>query len=452
MTIREVFKPGFTVEYMKKAQLQTQGVKQDGSREWISVLSYICADSTHGPPTLIYQGKSFDLQSSWIEDVDEKEEAYFAASVTGWTNNSLGIQWLERVFNRHTREKARGRRRLLLLDGHSSHVNMAFLNLADKMGIITLILPPHSTHRLQPLDIGLFGPLSKAYSKELNRLIHISQGMVSMSKRFFWPLFNTAWKSAFTPVNIASAFAATGVWRLNPGIILDKMKSNSTPLREAPKTLKTPLTSRGIRSLQKRLKQNPKDNKILTQLFSASERLAALNSVMSHEIDGLITAIHMEKKKRNQGKRLNLLGEEAGGPQLFSPGQIIKAKARILEKEEEERQKRVAIDVRKELQAIIRAEKAKEKEDRAIAMALKRQIQVEETARKAKEREELKEAKKKAKEALAVIQIEKKSLKTPSKKRKRPISTAIDIDQEKEENPPKRNARGRNIKMPKKYQ
>ena len=234
---------------MKKAQIQSQGVKQDGSREFISILTYICADGTHGPPTLIYQGKSFDLQSSWIEDVDEKEEAYFAASVNGWTTNSLGIQWLNKVFDKHTKEKAKGRRRLLLLDGHSSHVNMAFLDLAGRMGIIPLILPPHSTHRLQPLDVGLFGPLSRAYSTQLNKLIHTSQGMVSMSKRFFWPLFNEAWKSAFTDVNITSAFASTGVWPLNPSIILNKMISNSTPQREAPKVLKTPLTSRGIRSL-----------------------------------------------------------------------------------------------------------------------------------------------------------------------------------------------------------
>ena len=246
-----------------------------------------------------YQGKSFDLRSSWVEDVDEKEEAYFAALITGWINNSLGIQWLERVFDRLTRERARGRRRLLLLDGHSSHVNMAFLNFVDKKGIIILILPSHSTHRLQPLDIGLFGPLSKAYSKELNRLIHMSQSMVLMSKRFFWLLFNTAWKSAFISVNIASTFATTGIWPLNPAIILNKMKSNSIPLKEALKKLKTPLISRGIRSLHKRLKENLKDNKALDKLFQASERLAALNSVMTYEINGLITAIHMEKKKRN---------------------------------------------------------------------------------------------------------------------------------------------------------
>jgi DDE superfamily endonuclease len=47
---------------------------------------------------------------------------------------------------------------------------MAFLNWATSHQILVLILPPHSTHRLQPLDVGLFQPLAMAYTKQLNKL------------------------------------------------------------------------------------------------------------------------------------------------------------------------------------------------------------------------------------------------------------------------------------------
>jgi len=43
------------------------------------------------PPTLIYQGKSNDLQSTWIEDVKEEEVAYFAMIDSGWTKDALGV-------------------------------------------------------------------------------------------------------------------------------------------------------------------------------------------------------------------------------------------------------------------------------------------------------------------------------------------------------------------------
>jgi len=59
------------------------GASQDGSREFISLLACICADTTFLPPTLIYQGISNDLQSSWVEDVGENETAYFATTDSG---------------------------------------------------------------------------------------------------------------------------------------------------------------------------------------------------------------------------------------------------------------------------------------------------------------------------------------------------------------------------------
>jgi hypothetical protein len=83
------------------------GSKQDGSREFISLLATICADGTALPPALIYQGESGDLQDSWLEDYDHSStEADFAALQKGWTNENLGISWLDTVFNRYTKEKA----------------------------------------------------------------------------------------------------------------------------------------------------------------------------------------------------------------------------------------------------------------------------------------------------------------------------------------------------------
>ncbi len=135
------------------------GACQDGSREFISLLACICADETAIPPALIYKGESFDLQDTWVEDFKPGDEAYFAASTNGWTCDALGLQWLTKIFDRHTAAKASGRYRLLIVDGHSSHVNMSFINMADSLRILVHVLPPHSTHRLQPLDVILFSPL-----------------------------------------------------------------------------------------------------------------------------------------------------------------------------------------------------------------------------------------------------------------------------------------------------
>lgn len=187
------------------------GAVQDGSREFISLLACISASGKALPPALIYQGASFDLQDTWVEDIREEDEAYFAATKNGWSCDALGIDWLTRVFDRHTREEAGNRRRLLIVDGHSSHVNMAFIRKADTLRILVLILPPHTTHRLQPLDVGLFQPLSTAYSKHLNEFLYGSLGMSKMTKRNFWNVFKHAWNDSFTIKNILHAFEKTGI-------------------------------------------------------------------------------------------------------------------------------------------------------------------------------------------------------------------------------------------------
>jgi hypothetical protein len=82
--------------------------------------------------------------------------AHFMVLSNGWSNNAIGLVWLQKVFERYTKPLHMTIKRLLIIDGHSSHINMAFVDWADQHGIILLILPPYTTHCLQPLDVSLF--------------------------------------------------------------------------------------------------------------------------------------------------------------------------------------------------------------------------------------------------------------------------------------------------------
>ena len=85
---------------------QIMGASQDGSCEFLSLLACICADGTKLPPALIYQGESHDMLDSWLQDFNEGDEAYFASTANGWSCNDLGLQWLQKVFHPHTKDKA----------------------------------------------------------------------------------------------------------------------------------------------------------------------------------------------------------------------------------------------------------------------------------------------------------------------------------------------------------
>lgn len=69
-----------------------------------------------------------------------------ACSQNGWTDASLARDWMEKVFDPDTLEKAAGRPRVLLLDGHSSHYSYDLLQYARSKNIIILGYPPHCTH------------------------------------------------------------------------------------------------------------------------------------------------------------------------------------------------------------------------------------------------------------------------------------------------------------------
>lgn len=315
---------------------------QDGSREFISLLACACADGTTTPPALIYQGKSGDLQDTWMHDLHEGEEAYFTSAENGWSCDALGLAWLRR-FDQNTRHKS-SRRRLLIVDGHSSHVNWGFVSCADELRILLLILPPHTTHRLQPLDVGLFSPLSQAYSTELQNYTHGGQGWVSMTKRMFWTLFKKAWMISFTEKNIKKAFESTGIWPYNPEKTIRKLQKPvlipTTPVPLSIRTLSTPLDCRDLRQLG----QLSPSLKNVAQLQRFAMMFATKLELTKHENGQLKAALFCEKERRTRSKRLGLTGEVAtGAPEFYSPTRVIKAKefqeTKAATQEEETRQK-----------------------------------------------------------------------------------------------------------------
>jgi hypothetical protein len=85
------------------------------------------------------------------------------ATPSSWSNNIVGPARLEQVLDRHTKKKAGRSRRLLIFDGHGSHITVDFIKYCDKNRIFLILFPPNSTHALKPLDVVIFKPLSQAY-------------------------------------------------------------------------------------------------------------------------------------------------------------------------------------------------------------------------------------------------------------------------------------------------
>lgn len=81
------------------------------------------------------------------------------------------------------------------------------------------------------------------------------------------------------------------------------------------------MSSHAMRQLARQGQLDVKDTYIQAML-QGSEKLAAKVDILEFENKGLIGLLKIEKQKRNRGKRLNLLGEEDNGRQLFSQSRV----------------------------------------------------------------------------------------------------------------------------------
>jgi len=99
-----------------------------------------------------------------------KSMASYLLGANGWTTDEHGLGWIQH-FDRHTGGRTTGPYRLLILDGHTSHHSTGFELYCKENKIITLCMPAHASHILQPLDVGCFGPLKQAYSRHIEDLM-----------------------------------------------------------------------------------------------------------------------------------------------------------------------------------------------------------------------------------------------------------------------------------------
>ena len=191
---------------------------QPGNREWATLIACINAAGWAIPPFLILAA-TYHL-SSWYQEGDLPFGWSISTSSNGWTTNELGMKWLDH-FDKHTKARTVGTHRLLILDGHESHRNTDFDNACMEKNIVPYYMPSHSSHLLQPLDLGCFAPLKKAYGLEVDGLA--KNHIYHMTKVDFIPAFKAAYKKTFTKENILGSFRGAGIVPFDPEVVLSKL-------------------------------------------------------------------------------------------------------------------------------------------------------------------------------------------------------------------------------------
>ena len=181
------------------------------SKEQVTTLCAVSAAGTVVPPMHIFAGKRFKVDPM----KGSVANAYFGKSDKGW----IFYKWLEEHFIKRT---ATIRPLLLLIDGHSSHIDINTSKLCKDNNILLYCLPPHSSHITQPLDVGFYGPLKASWRKAVAKYALDNVGK-SVTKYTFAEVFKEAWINTVKLSTIVNSFRCAGIWPVNANVCKSKV-------------------------------------------------------------------------------------------------------------------------------------------------------------------------------------------------------------------------------------
>ncbi|XP_022830992.1 uncharacterized protein LOC111359630 [Spodoptera litura] len=173
------------------------------------------AAGTYLPPMFIYPRKLMKPEllngappNSWAECSD-----------SGWITADIFLRWFQKFVKLTNASKTNPV--MLILDGHASHTqNLQLVDNAREHGVTIICFPPHTTHKLQPADVGFMRPLSIFYDQALTAWLRSNPGKV-VSQLQVAELFGQAFIRAATMSTAINAFKTCGISPYNPHVFTE---------------------------------------------------------------------------------------------------------------------------------------------------------------------------------------------------------------------------------------
>jgi hypothetical protein len=241
------------------------------------------------------------------------------------------LEWLKRVFDPQTRGQANQKPQVLICDGFRTHETLKALEFCFENNIILCHLPSHTSHKLQPCDVGVFASLKEAYRDQADRLFQ--GGANTVGKQHFTSLYSLAREKAFTKRNITAGWAACGLFPFNPDRVLrmtPKPPTQSTVPRaneikvgachqdevRLPQTPVTLVSAEGLVSLYNLIKQDAhtlnetsiqRIERHVQKLANAAQ-ISFAERALLHDQNQMLTRMNNEAKVR-RSTRLVVLGK-----------------------------------------------------------------------------------------------------------------------------------------------
>ena len=122
------------------------------------------------PPLLVFPRKRMTDRLA----VGAPSGSVVRVNSSGLTDSFLFIEWLTHFIV--VTHASKTNEQLIVLDGHHSHKTLEAINFCRDNGIHLIALPPHRTHKMQPLDHTFFKPLKVGYNTAVSNWMLSASG------------------------------------------------------------------------------------------------------------------------------------------------------------------------------------------------------------------------------------------------------------------------------------
>lgn len=201
--------------------ITTKGCHQFGqvvSRErgeLVTMVGIVSASGNALPPGFVFPRVRFDERKMMA---GATAESLGMVHKSGWmtSNNFLNVM---KHFVKYSCSSL-DNKSLLIMDNHESHISYDAVQYAKDNGVVILTIPPHTSNKLQPLDVSIYGPFKNYFGRQVQSWMIANPGK-TLTIYDLPKLACDSWTSACTPANVKNGFLKTGILPFNPDTFQD---------------------------------------------------------------------------------------------------------------------------------------------------------------------------------------------------------------------------------------
>jgi hypothetical protein len=192
---------------------------RDHSKTSICVMVCGTASREMLPPYVVY--KAGNIYQAWKQG-GPREPTTPTLPLDGLTAAST-LTFSSKCFCAHARRKLG--KKLLIVDNLSSHISAEVIELYKAHNIAYVCLLPNSTDKLQPLDVGFFGPMKHTWRNQLKAYSDKDPAADLLQKTEFLKMLKELLDTLKPGLLLPNAFEKCGLWPINQEKALEKILS-----------------------------------------------------------------------------------------------------------------------------------------------------------------------------------------------------------------------------------